>query len=123
MPALLLTQVRFLTPESRTAAISLSGTPTSPKPPHISIMPSASTPSSADFASLKTLFAIAPSSSSNASPPDGAEGTEASPYGDGGSRATETLRRFLAVVAVQLGAEHAADVVEFRAGDVAGPLQ
>jgi len=52
MPALLLTQVRFLTPDSRTALISLSGMPTSPKPPHITIMPSCSTPSSADLASL-----------------------------------------------------------------------
>ena len=51
MPALFDTQVRFFTPESRIASISVSGMPHRPNPPAMIIMPSLSTPASADLAS------------------------------------------------------------------------
>src|SRR6185503_19970884 len=53
--------VRFLAPESRTAAISASGMPHSPKPPTANTCPSLITPSSAALALGKTLFTRHPS--------------------------------------------------------------
>src|SRR3954470_11745618 len=60
-PALLEMAVRFLAPESRTAAISASGMPHRPKPPTASTCPSLITPSSAALALGKTLFTGNPS--------------------------------------------------------------
>src|SRR5690606_1318444 len=54
-PALLLMQVRFLTPESRSAAIRASGMPHRPKPPTAIIWPSSTTPASASSALAYTL--------------------------------------------------------------------
>ena len=51
MPALFDTQVRFFTPESRKALISVSGMPHRPNPPAMTIMPSFNMPASADLAS------------------------------------------------------------------------
>src|SRR4029078_5306225 len=48
--------VRFFTPESRMAWISVSGMPHRPKPPAMIIMPSLSTPASAALASGNTFF-------------------------------------------------------------------
>ncbi|CLA33019.1 Uncharacterised protein [Mycobacterium tuberculosis] len=50
-PALFDTTVRFLTPLSRKASDRTSAMPQRPKPPDMIIMPSFTTPSSADFAS------------------------------------------------------------------------
>ena len=50
-PALLEITVRSLAPERRTASISASGMPQSPKPPDITTMPSASNPAMASAAS------------------------------------------------------------------------
>lgn len=59
-PALLLMQVRSLTPESRSAAISASGMPHKPNPPTAIIWPSFTTPARASFALAKTLFIVCP---------------------------------------------------------------
>src|SRR5690242_21241863 len=52
--------VRFLTPDSRMASISVSGMPHRPKPPAMITMPSFNRPASADFASGWTFFMGAP---------------------------------------------------------------
>src|SRR5512137_1825857 len=59
-PALLLTQVRFLTPLSRSAAISASGMPHRPKPPTAIVCPSFTTSASAAAAEGYTLFIVPP---------------------------------------------------------------
>src|SRR5262252_5879814 len=55
-PALLDTTVRFFTPDSRIATISVSGMPHRPKPPAMTIMPSLRRPASAAVASEYTFF-------------------------------------------------------------------
>src|SRR6185312_4345814 len=57
-PQLLEITVRFLTPFSFRAATRFSALPESPKPPDITVMPSNTTPSSADAASAYTFPAI-----------------------------------------------------------------
>ncbi len=54
-PALFDTTVRLRTPSTRTASIRCSGLPQAPKPPDITVMPSAMTPVSADTASAYTF--------------------------------------------------------------------
>src|SRR5882672_1034872 len=54
-PALLDTTVRLPMPDACNASIRFSGIPQAPKPPHIRVMPSLTTPCSADTASVYTL--------------------------------------------------------------------
>src|ERR1700722_1926977 len=76
MPALLETTVKSFTPRSCSAAISRSGTPHRPNPPHISVMPSCTTPRKALAASGYTfeprVSLISPLKA--ASPPPAASG-------------------------------------------------
>src|SRR4029077_3020879 len=60
-PQLLEKTVRFLTPESRMARISVSGMPHRPKPPAMIVIPSLSNPANAERAAAWTLFMTAPS--------------------------------------------------------------